>query len=154
MTSLCDVASYIYKWYEDRCQKEIDEMKLHKLVYLVYRNYLAEHKSPMFQCVFKAWKHGPVVEDLRQIYKNKSFIDPVCSQDFENILNSCMCRYAEFDTWILVAITRVDTSWILGRISQDNIMQMSDILDDAKRYRKNMKVLRQLKDFRGRTTHD
>lgn len=55
----------------------VSPMKLQKLLYFIYRDYLKEYDKPLFSEHFLAWKYGPV---LRSAYDEfKSFKDkPIC----------------------------------------------------------------------------
>ena len=53
MTKILDVAQYIYDYYKEITGENIDEMKLHKLLYFCQREKLALLDEPMFKESFK-----------------------------------------------------------------------------------------------------
>lgn len=53
MERIIDVAQYIYNEYKQQSGKVIDEMKLHKLLYLSQRENLAIINEPMFPETFE-----------------------------------------------------------------------------------------------------
>lgn len=48
MERLLDVASYVYNRYRKEFREEIDEMKLHKLLYFAQRESLIQTGKPLF----------------------------------------------------------------------------------------------------------
>ena len=52
-----------------RAKKEkidISPMKLQKLIYILYKNYLKETKKKLFSDKFEVWKYGPVISEVYQ----------------------------------------------------------------------------------------
>lgn len=47
----------------------ISPMKLQKLVYFLYAEYLYSEKDSLFAERFEAWKYGPVLDDIYQAFK-------------------------------------------------------------------------------------
>ena len=68
MERIIDVAQYIYTEYKRQSGETIDEMKLHKLLYLVQRESIAITGEPMFAECFEGWKYGPVCREVRMNY--------------------------------------------------------------------------------------
>lgn len=60
-----DVAKYILT------KKQCTHLKLEKLVYLCYAEYLVDTKKKMFIDRIKAYKYGPVVKSVYEQYKHK-----------------------------------------------------------------------------------
>ena len=56
MIDVIKVASYIYKRYKDEKNTEIDQMKLHKLLYFSQRESIIRTGQQMFKEQFEAWK--------------------------------------------------------------------------------------------------
>lgn len=44
-------------------------MKLQKLLYLLYKEYLKRTKQPLFPERFEPWRYGPVIGDIYQAFK-------------------------------------------------------------------------------------
>lgn len=49
---------------------DITPMKLQKLIYFVYRDYLHETGMPLFEERFETWKYGPVLPSVYNKFKN------------------------------------------------------------------------------------
>jgi uncharacterized phage-associated protein len=45
-------------------------MKLQKMLYFLYRDYLKQTKDPLFTERFSAWKYGPVLESVYYTFKD------------------------------------------------------------------------------------
>ena len=69
MEDVVKVASYICQRYQRQFGKRIDEMKLHKLLYFTQRESIIQTGQPIFEEHFEAWKYGPVLLSIRQLYK-------------------------------------------------------------------------------------
>ena len=49
--------------------RPLTQMKLQKMVYFAQGVHLALYKEPLVQDTFQAWKYGPVIPDIYNIYK-------------------------------------------------------------------------------------
>lgn len=58
-----DIAKYILGI------KPMSHLKLQKIVYLVYAEYLVKYKKPLFNEKIVAYRYGPVIEELYQEFK-------------------------------------------------------------------------------------
>ena len=143
MISVQLAASYIYCRYLDEMHQCIDEMKLHKLLYLAQRESFIVLDKPMFQEQFEAWKYGPVMVCIRDQYKNKLFPDSKAHvselAEFLPVFDYVFENYACQDSWFLSDLTHGESSWINARkgFSPDancNVrMSTEDIRKDAER---------------------
>lgn len=52
MKDLMNVASYVYNRYKNENGTDIDEMKLHKLIYFAQRESSIQGNKPLFDDVF------------------------------------------------------------------------------------------------------
>ena len=68
MERILDVSKYIYDEYKAQSGEVIDEMKLHKLLYLAQRESLAITGDPLFEETLEGWKFGPVSREVRAHY--------------------------------------------------------------------------------------
>lgn len=48
---------------------DITPMKLQRLIYFVYRDYLQQTNNSLFNERFKTWKHGPVLSSVYEKFK-------------------------------------------------------------------------------------
>jgi uncharacterized phage-associated protein len=62
------VANYFLKLAE-RDGKELDPMKLQKLVYFAHGWYLAVNDQPLIDDIIEAWRYGPVIPTLYHEFK-------------------------------------------------------------------------------------
>ena len=71
MVRIIDAANYLFNEYKSISGGSLlDEMKLHKLLYLAQRESLAISGRPLFYESFEGWKFGPVSPDVRKVYSN------------------------------------------------------------------------------------
>ena len=141
MSSALEAASYIYSRYQKENSQEIDEMKLHKLLYLVQRESFVMLDKPMFPEAFEAWRYGPVMVCIRELYKNKTFqvMDKLPDEmgEFQPVFDEVFKRYASWDSWELSDLTHSESSWQKARngCSYDapcrNELKTEDIRKDA-----------------------
>ena len=47
----------------------VSPMKLQRLIYLVYKDYMHVHKKSLFYEPFEPWVHGPVLSSLYYVFK-------------------------------------------------------------------------------------
>lgn len=118
MIDVKTAASYIYNKYEREKGEPIDEMKLHKLLYLSQREAIVQTGGPMFSAPFEAWKYGPVVVEIRDLYKKGLLSSDVTDSDVEPyvpVFNYVFNNYADKDTWSLSILTHSESSWLNAR---------------------------------------
>lgn len=144
MERAIDVAKYIYTKYEEMSGEVIDEMKLHKLLYLCQRESLAILSEPMFTEDFKGWKFGPVCVEVRRGYKNdKGFsVDTkAISDEMGYIVRNVVFQYGAYESWKLSKLSHDELSWKNARKgipngqNGNNTMKLEDIREDAKKVR-------------------
>lgn len=144
MEKLMNVASYIYNRYYLTKGERIDEMKLHKMLYFAQREALIQRNEPLFAETFYGWKFGPVLKEIRNVYKDGSFIEEVeegVIDRVKSIMDKVFEEYADKDSWSLSRLTHGEYSWKNARkeipdgVNGDNPMDINDIAKDAERVR-------------------
>ena len=75
MASAVIVARYFSNRYRLEKQADIDEMKLHKLLYLAQRESLVRYDKPLFPEGIYAYQYGPVVKEVREAFRHESVPD-------------------------------------------------------------------------------
>ena len=118
MIDVVKVASYISRRYEQTFGVRIDEMKLHKLLYFVQRETLIQTDEPLFSTPFQAWKYGPVLVQIRSLYKSGMLTDYLSDLEVAQylpIFDKVFEQYAAKDAWTLSSITNGEKSWIKAR---------------------------------------
>lgn len=140
MVSVAKAASYIYHRYKDEKGTNIDEMKLHKLLYLSQRESIIVTGEPLFSAPFEAWKYGPVVVEVRDLYRNEALNETLTEQElkmYKPVFDYVFLNYADKDSWSLSILTHSETSWKNARkglMPDDhcsNQLDMDDIRRDA-----------------------
>lgn len=144
MERIIDVAQYIFEEYKRQSGEVIDEMKLHKLLYLSQRESLAITDEPLFQEVFEGWKYGPVSKEVRALYTS----DGMYYRDKKEltaagayIVKNVILQYGGLESWKLSEISHKEISW---RNSRKNLEEddngnrpllLEDIRKDAEKVR-------------------
>ena len=153
MVSVNTAASYIYEKYKSEFGTTIDEMKLHKSLYFAQRESIIQTGNPLFDATFRGWKYGPILKEIRESYKNSSFVPVTSSSDIdemEPIVDTVFEQYAEKDSWSLSRLTHGEYSWKKSRegipenINSDKPINVEDIRIDADRVRARRELLEQL----------
>lgn len=144
MENLMNVASYVYNRYFETKGERIDEMKLHKLLYFAQRESLIQTNEPLFAETFYGWKFGPILKEIRNAYKDNTFLHEieeavVCR--IKSIMDKVFEEYADKDSWSLSRLTHGELAWKNSRkgipdgANSDNPMDINDIAKDAERVR-------------------
>lgn len=142
--SALDVAVLLREKYKKRYNKELDEMKLHKLLYFLYRENIIVNNKPLFKEKFYAWKFGPVLKSIRKAYKSGKFNTIVIKEEIKNdeelndLIDFAIEEYGQKNSWSLSRLTHGEISWKNARkgidegINGDIVMKYEDIEKDAK----------------------
>lgn len=135
-----DVANYIYVKYLREHHAKIDEMKMHKLLYFTQRESLIQTDTFMFDEVFYGWKYGPVLKEVRNLYKCNAFaenFDKVIASEQKKIIDAVYKQYSNKNSWSLSNLTHNEYSWKQSRkgLSEydngDVAIDSNDIRKDA-----------------------
>ena len=150
MEKVLNIAAHIAQDYFSEYGQQIDEMKLHKLMYFAQRESIIQTGEPLFNATFYGWKYGPVLKEIRSAYKDGTFasIIPIkFIKDCSQILKKVLEEYAGKDSWSLSRLTHGEMSWKNSRIgipeeaNSDNPMNLQDIIADAKRIKARREML-------------
>ena len=143
MCIVLDCAKYLYDRYLADNNKEMDEMKMHKLLYFVQRESYIRTHEPLFSAVFYAWKFGPILKEVRSAYQSDMTIRNChtnsLTDEAVSILESVYNYYSKRDSWSLSRLTHGENSWqkarqaLLKDSESECPMKNSDILLDASR---------------------
>lgn len=150
--SALDIAVLLKEKYNKKYNEELDEMKLHKLLYFLYRENIIRNNEPLFNEKFYGWKFGPVLKSIRKAYKEdvfKSITD--IKEDIKNdkelndLIDFVIEEYGYKTSWSLSRLTHGEISWKISREgirdgkNSDIAMKYEDIVKDAE----NIKVRRE-----------
>jgi uncharacterized phage-associated protein len=153
MEDVVKVASYICDRYQKMFGSRIDEMKLHKLLYFTQRECIAQTGHPMFEATFHAWLYGPVLPDIRSLYKLDKLQDMPSDafiRRFLPVFDEVFREFAPSKSVMLSAISHGELSWKRARVGygkydeSDVVMKLEDITEDAMRYKERCMKLEEL----------
>ena len=144
MVRIIDAANYLFNEYKSisgGCL--LDEMKLHKLLYLAQRESLAISGRPLFYESFEGWKFGPVSPDVRKVYSNSGIqaITNDVSPEASIILNAILEEYGPIESWSLSQLSHQEIALKNARKGlypddPGNVeLKLEDIMEDAKKVR-------------------
>lgn len=122
MIDVIKVASYICKRYLDEMNTNIDEMKLHKLLYFSQRESIIQTGEPMFQAQFAAWKYGPVMVSVRDCFRACALnVMPTAEEllPYKSSFDYVFQNYAKKDSWTLSMLTHGESCWQKARVGCD-----------------------------------
>ena len=143
MDKILDVAAYVIERYKWQTGEDIDEMKLHKMLYFIQRESFARLGRPAFEEGLEAWKYGPVSPLVRGYFCEGEIVtktSPI-SDDNEYIVNCVVNQYSEFPSWKLSELSHEEVSWKNARAGLNpdkpgnELLKLSDIEEDAKKVR-------------------
>jgi uncharacterized phage-associated protein len=127
----------------------ITPMKLQKMLYFLYRDYLQKTKEPLFTERFMAWKYGPVLDSVYQVFKQyrsnsiKQYggysgqaymIKEESNEIFRNILSDIWDKCKNFDGIHLSTLTHSpEGAWIKAYRNASPLLDDNAILADSTR---------------------
>ena len=118
MENVLSVARCFYKLYFEQHHNNIDEMKMHKLMYLAQRESLIENNKFLFDATFYGWKFGPVLKEIREEYRLENPFQNSKLSDKEetlNIVRVVLRRYGDMSSWDLSSLSHQELSWRQAR---------------------------------------
>ena len=139
MDRIIDAAAYMIKKYKDVSAEQLDEMKLHKLLYFTQRESFAITSEPAFEGTFEGWKYGPVCREIRSAYcDGKISVETNDISDMlKYIINNVILEYGSLESWKLSELSHKDSSWKNARTglsrgeNGDIPLKVDDIKADA-----------------------
>lgn len=143
MDKIINVAAYIASKYKEIAKENLDEMKLHKLLYFTQREALAITGEPAFEGTFEGWKYGPVCREVRSHFCEGEIIGQVdaISEKVQYIANNIILEYGPFASWKLSELSHQDISWkntrkgLAPEEMGDTPLSLEDIKLDAQKIR-------------------
>ena len=118
MVSALAVAKYLNELNFHKHGCNMDEMKMHKMMYFSQRESLMLKDNPLFEDLFEAWKFGPVLRVVRNEYKNNlmfSNVEESLNDEEKDLVSSVFERYDAFDAWDLSSLSHEEFSWKQAR---------------------------------------
>ena len=143
MTNALTVACYIRRRYRLKNHADIDEMKMHKLLYLVQRESLVRNDEPLFSDKIYAYQYGPVVKSVRVAFRDGSILDTTSDSipaDAKRVVDDVLDAYSAKNSWSLSRLTHAEFSWCRARRAPNSgggerVMPVGDMRHDAMRIR-------------------
>lgn len=156
MENVMNAAAWVCNRYRKDFGQDIDEMKLHKLLYFAQRESLVRSDRPLFDATFYGWKYGPVLPEVREAWGAGTLKDvavtPLSAED-EEIMEYIFSQYATKNSWSLSRLSHGELSWqnsregVAEEENSNNPMQLEDIRKDAERirtHRAKLEIMRAL----------
>lgn len=138
-----EIAAYIYQRYKKEYDVRIDEMKLHKLLYFAQRESFVQRGEPLFPESFEAWRYGPVMPEIRIMYRMGKLEGDQGSvsvdSSYKPVLDTVFLLYSDKDSWSLSALSHGEYSWRKARSGAEGEVHSTapictdDIAKDAER---------------------
>lgn len=122
----------------------VTPMKLQKLLYFIYRDYLKNAHEPLFSERFEAWKYGPVLSSVYskfnhygsnkiiEYYKSNDgkvyVIDEKSDDTFSKVLRSIWSQYKSYNGIELSKLTHKEgTAWYKAWTENESFLNDEDI---------------------------
>lgn len=142
MSSALTVAKYLNELNVHKHGCDMDEMKMHKMMYFSQRESLMSTDNPLFGELFEAWKFGPVLKCVRNEFKRGSMFESVndtLNEKEKELVSSVFERYDSLDAWDLSSLSHEEFAWKQAREgfapneNGSNKMSLQAMKVDAKR---------------------
>lgn len=120
----------------------MDQMRMHKMMYLVQRESLMYYNEPLFASEFQGWKFGPVLVEVRSEYMTGNMfrsVVAVLSEKAKELVKSVYERYKNMSSWKLSSLSHGELSWKSAReglSASENgtvVLKLADMRVDAAR---------------------
>ena len=118
MAETMAVAKYFNKLYVMKHGSNMDELKMHKMMYFSQRESLMISGNPLFNDDFQAWRLGPVLLDVRKEYMTgEPFSGDYGDLDESEreLVESVFNRYDSYSSWSLSTLSHSEYSWLQAR---------------------------------------
>ena len=118
MAQTLAVAKYLNQLHLNKHKCSMDQMKMHKMMYLSQRESLMISGNPLFDDEFEAWKYGPVLVNVRNEYLTGHMFDgeyEELNETEKKLVESVYNRYDEYNAWQLSTLSHAEHSWCQAR---------------------------------------
>jgi len=120
MYKIFDIANWFLK------KEAMDQKKVQKLCYYAQAWSLALFNTPLINCKFEAWAHGPVCRELWNELHEYTYYDIPCdalksksnditSRDDIEFMDRVWETYKDFSGYQLEVLTHKERPWIVAR---------------------------------------
>lgn len=153
MEKVSKIAAYIVNEYKEKFGTPIDEMKLHKLLYFGQRESYVLHDEPLFEGSFHAGQYGPVVLEIREMYRNGKLTE-MPSDEFvkekRDIFEKLWSDYASKSAWSLSDLSHGEISWKNAFERVENPQRPYNRIDDRDIRKDALKIKRRRENIKER----
>ena len=126
--------------------KEINHLKLQKILYYIQAWNLALLNEPLFEEDFEAWLHGPVIRKVWDEYKGHSVligelseqnenINLKFTEDQEDVIEDVIDAYGNKSGYYLESLTHQEDPWKNARKQGENTIIKKE---EMKKYYRNL----------------
>lgn len=142
MEKTLSVAKLFNDLFKQENGTDMDQMRMHKMMYLAQRESLMYDNEPLFASDFQGWKFGPVLVDVRGEYVTNNMFKNVSdnlSEETKRLVQSVYQRYRAMSSWKLSSLSHGELSWKCSRESlaaKENgtvVLKLADMRVDAAR---------------------
>lgn len=115
MDSILDYARYICVHYRYEYHQNIDEMKLHKLLYFLQKESLSLMNRLAYKETMHAWVHGPVSLEVREQFHHLDQDNYRLSTENKLLVQHILHKYGALSSSKLSALSHQEKPWIEAR---------------------------------------
>lgn len=144
MLNALSVANYIL----EQAKKEnidVNPMKLQRLIYIIYKEYLKKTRRKLFLEKFLAWPHGPVLESVYHAFKHykANRIEEYYSEEegryktvdptkiFKEVFKVVWEKHKNQAGVYLSMLTRtIGTAWFIAHDRGQEVLKTQDIFEE------------------------
>lgn len=110
----------LYDQYKRTRGKDMDEMKMHKLMYFTQRESLMLSNMTAFDENFYGWRYGPVLKSVRYQYglypgNPYLYVQNSLTAEEKELVYEVLLRYGDVSSWRLSEMTHAEYSWKRSR---------------------------------------
>lgn len=114
MENVLSVAKMFNALYKTEYGKDMDQMRMHKMMYLIQRESLMCNNATLFNAQFEGWMYGPVLVEIRNEYCTGNMFRSVpnnLSNNAQELVISVYQRYNKLSSWQLSTLSHGEFSW-------------------------------------------
>lgn len=127
---------------------DVTPMKLQRLIYIFYKEYLKKTNEKLFEEKFEVWKYGPVLSDVYYAFqkyranaiddfyydddkKNYTTVKLIPGTAFYSIFNDVWGKYSHYSGTFLSDLTHQEgTSWSKADCRNDSYLEDREIFEE------------------------
>ena len=112
------VAKAMSIMYKEMYHRDIDELKMHKLMYFAQRESFIRDNHSLLSEDFSGWKYGPVLLSVREEFSKPnpfSSVEASVSDETLDLISDVLQRYGDISSWRLSVLSHEELSWKISR---------------------------------------